>query len=297
MLRFIVLFSLLGASPGWYLSRVYVEELMTNKRYSFICERWLATELEDGLIDRSIPVASSDDQTTFSHLFTTKTAQDFSDQHLWLSIVLKRPHDSFTRVQRVTSCMAVLCTTMLTSAMFFQIGGDNKYLWKIGSLTIDYKGIIIGIQSAFIILPVNGAIIELFRSSESIANYKKRKEIKKLHGGIAKRKQFFPCGFIFVAWFVSVLAIVASMVVVLFYSMQWGNAKSQQFLLSVFSGFFQSAFIIQPLKLVVIAFVLASLIKKNKEENDVLDMYKYSSNKTIVDQVQHKLYTSKLQPK
>ena len=246
----------------------------------------MAVELEDGLIDRTIPLVGSDEKNVFSHIFTTKAAEDLSDQHLWLSVALKRPHDSFTRVQRVTCCMALLFTTMLTSAMFFQLGNDSKYLWKIGSLVIDYKGIIIGIQSGLIAIPINAVIVALFRHTESFANYKKRRELRRLNGETAKRQRPLPCGFIFLAWFLSVSAILSSAVVVLFYSMQWGNAKSKQFVLSVFTGFFQSAFVIQPLKLVAVAFILAAIFKKKADEHDVLEIYKHSENQIFVGNLQ-----------
>ncbi|XP_065069836.1 uncharacterized protein LOC135694887 isoform X2 [Rhopilema esculentum] len=264
-----------GDSPGWYLSRVYVEDLRTNKTYLFICERWLAVELEDGVIDRVFSIANSDDQKTFSHIFTTKAAADLSDQHLWLSVALKRAHDSFTRVQRVTCCMALLFTTMLASAMFFQLNKESKYLWKIGSLVIDYKGIVIGIQSGFVVIPINFAIAWIFRHSESFANYKRRRSLQNQGGTPAKRKLMLPCGFVIVGWFLAITAIVSSLVVVLFYSMQWGNEKSQQFVLSIFTSFIQSAFLIQPLKLIFVAFILALIFKKTSNETHILEMYKY----------------------
>ena len=240
-------------------------------------------ELEDGLINRSIALSNQDDQKMFSHLFTTKTAQDFSDQHLWFSVFLKRPHDSFTRVQRVASCMALLFLTMLASAMFFQVGNDSKYLWRIGSLVIDYKGIVIGIQSAFVVIPVSAAIVGIFRNSESFENYKNRRKMRNADGTTPKRKKTLPCGFLVVAWFLTISAVLASSVVVLFYSMQWGNDKSTQFVFSVFTGFFQSAFVIQPIKLVAVAVLIAALFKKGQEEEDVLEMYKFSSNQQTVD--------------
>lgn len=292
---FCVTSPILGDNPSWYLSRVYIEDLQTNKTHSFICEQWFAVELEDGLINRSIPVASKDDQRIFSHIFTTKTAEDFSDQHLWLSVALKRAHDSFTRVQRVTCCMALLFTTMLASAMFFQRGNNSKYLWKIGSLVIDYRGIVIGIQSGLVVIPINFVIVWTFRHTESFENYRKRQTLRKNDGGIAKRKKILPCGFLIIAWFLAITAIAASLVVVLFYSMQWGHDKSTQFVLSIFTSFIQSAFLIQPMKLLVVALALAVIFKKRKGETDILEMYKYSADEREVDVQPIEIDLSKLQ--
>ena len=267
------------------MSRIYVEDLQSSKRSLFICEQWLAVELEDCLIDRVIPTANHDDQRVFTHLFTTKAAKDLSDQHLWLSVVLKRAHDTFTRVQRLTCCMSILFTTMVASAMFFQLGNNSKYLWRIGSLVIDYKGIIIGIQSGFVVIPVNFVIAWIFRHTESFEQYRKRREGGGF-GPVAKRKMLLPCGFLIIAWFLAIASIVASCVVVLFYSMQWGNDKSQQFVISVFTGFVQSAFFIQPIKLVLVAMALAIILKKTEDETEILDAYKYRAEEKEVSEVQ-----------
>ena len=276
------------------MSRVYVEDLQTNRRFSFICEQWLAVELGDCLIDRLIPAAGYDDQKHFTHLFTTKAAKDLSDQHLWLSVGLKRAHDTFTRVQRLTCCMSLLFTTMLASAMFFQLGNDSKYLWKIGSLVIDYKGIVIGIQSGLVVIPVNFIIAWIFRHTESFKHYRKRREDIKF-GRIARRKLLLPCGFLVIAWFLAVASILASLVVILFYSMQWGNERSQQFVLSVFTSFIQSAFVIQPVKLVLVAMVLAIIFKRADDETDILDAFKYSAEEKEVSNVEIDIDMSKLQ--
>lgn len=286
-----------GDNPSWYLSRVYIEDLQTNKTFTFICEQWLAVEFEDGLIDRSIGVANQEDYKVFTHMFTTKTAKDFSDQHLWLSLFLKRPHDSFTRVQRTASCMALLFLTMLASAMFFQLDNQTKHVWKIGSLVIDFKGVIIGIQSGFIAIPISAIILSVFRNTESFEQYKTRRRILNRNGTTAKRTKLLPCGFLIVAWFLAICAIAGSAIIVLFYSMQWGNDKSRQFVISVFTSFLQSAFIIQPLKLVILAIILAAIFKRNQEESDVLAMYKLSSNVHILKLSENDIEISKIQPK
>lgn len=284
-----------GDSPGWFLSRIYVEDLQTNKRSLFICERWFAVELEEGLIDRIVPVASYDDQKLFSHLFTTKAAKDFSDEHIWLSVALKRAHDTFTRVQRLTCCMSLLFTTMLASAMFFQLGNNSKYIWKIGSLEIDYKGIIIGVQSGFVVIPVNIAIAFIFRHSESFEMYWKRRERGKHTGCKTKRKMLLPCGCIIISWFLAISSILASLIIVLFYSMQWGNERSQQFVISVLTSFLQSAFLIQPFKLVFVALVLALILKKGTDETEILERYKYSADEREIGHVPFEIDLSQLQ--
>jgi len=88
--------------------------------YNFICERWLARDKEDGLIDRVIPVTSRDEVMTFDKLFSEHARVGVADSHLWFSCYMRPDRSSFTRAQRVSVCMALLLLTMITSAMFYQ---------------------------------------------------------------------------------------------------------------------------------------------------------------------------------
>ncbi|CAF1197861.1 unnamed protein product [Rotaria sordida] len=40
---------------AWYLDRVEIDDPETNQTYHFICQKWLATDKDDGLISREIP--------------------------------------------------------------------------------------------------------------------------------------------------------------------------------------------------------------------------------------------------
>ena len=266
----------LGENPSWYLSRVYVEDLENHKRYLFTCEQWLAVEFDDGEVDRLLPCTQEDDKKPFSHVFTTKTAEDFSDQHIWLSVFLKRPYDTFSRVERITCCFVLLLTTMLTSAMFFNLGGSKPYILQIGSLAIDYKGIIVGIQAALIVIPINTGVIHVFRNSESKSELNARKELKKVQGKSIKRTKTLPHCALYFGWILAFLASAGSIIVILFYSMMWGDKTSKQWLASVFTGFFQSACVIQPIKLVAVAVLFAAIFRRTKDEDFVLDIYKAS---------------------
>lgn len=59
-----------------------------------------------------------------SNLFFMKTSKDFSDGHLWYSVINRPPSSNFTCVQRVSCCFSLLLCTMLTSIMFYGIPAD-----------------------------------------------------------------------------------------------------------------------------------------------------------------------------
>ena len=136
-------------------------------RFFFLCNRWLAVEEEDGMVDRLLPVANINDVTNFSNLFSTTTRKKLTDSHLWIS-VLSRPNRShFTRVERVTVILSLLYTTMVANAMFFRseerITEANQL--RIGPIIFTAQQVFISIVSSLVVLPVNIVIDQLFRRS------------------------------------------------------------------------------------------------------------------------------------
>lgn len=151
---------------------IYADFYFVTYRYCFLCNRWLAVEEDDGMIDRLLPVASKEDMTNFQNLFMTKTKKSFTDSHLWIS-VFSRPHRStFTRVQRLSCILSLVMTTMMVNAMFYQAEDrvKNKEYISFGPFEFSLSGIYISFVSSLIVLPVNIIIDQLFRKSKPKVN-------------------------------------------------------------------------------------------------------------------------------
>lgn len=68
-----------------------------------------------------------------------KASKDFSDGHLWYSVISRPPSSAFTRVQRVSCCFSLLLCTMLTSIMFYGIPSDpSEQTMDLGTAFIPY---------------------------------------------------------------------------------------------------------------------------------------------------------------
>ncbi|GFS42903.1 polycystic kidney disease protein 1-like 2 [Trichonephila inaurata madagascariensis] len=109
-----------GKNASWYLKHVVVKDIITGYKYEFIAERWFAVEEGDGLIDFLIPVAGKEQMTEFSHIFPNASRRSLTDNHLWLSIFTRPARSRFTRLQRLSCCLALLYLSMLTSAMWYE---------------------------------------------------------------------------------------------------------------------------------------------------------------------------------
>ncbi|KAI8515672.1 hypothetical protein Bbelb_064850, partial [Branchiostoma belcheri] len=115
---------------------------------------WFGVDEEDGQIDRMIPSAPPEEMAKFRNVFWAKS------------------YSPFNRVQRLSCCLTLLYCTMFTNIMFFGRGDDFDPPEPIRVAGVEIKPpislpeLMIGIQSALIILPVNVLIALFFRYSE-----------------------------------------------------------------------------------------------------------------------------------
>ncbi|XP_061578916.1 polycystin-1-like protein 2 [Cololabis saira] len=155
-----------GSHPAWYVGNVVAQDLQTKQKWYFMCNSWLALDMGDCLLDKVFPVSEEMDLKKFSNLFFMKMTKDFSDGHLWYSVISRPPSSTFTCVQRVSCCFSLLLCTMLTSIMFYGIPSDpSDQVMDLGHFEFTWQQFMIGVQSSLIMFPVNILIVSIFRNS------------------------------------------------------------------------------------------------------------------------------------
>ncbi|XP_061438753.1 polycystin family receptor for egg jelly-like [Rhineura floridana] len=152
-----------GSSPNWYLSRVQVQNVYTKKFWLFICRNWLGLGKADGKIERSFVAKKLKSNLNKMDYFLINLAKDLEDSHIWLSIFAQVVTGSFTRVQRVSCCLAIMLSTLLFNIMFFSGEEDQEIL----SVQLRYlKSIYIGFVSVLFSIPLQLTITMLFTYSQ-----------------------------------------------------------------------------------------------------------------------------------
>ncbi len=209
-----------------------------------------------------------------------QAVKGLADGHLWFSIISRPPTSNFTRVQRLSCALCLLCCTMITSAMFYNMGsqGPSPFAVHIGSLVIDLKPFVIGIQSCIIIVPVNIILVQIFRNlrpekKKSVVEANSEKNAPEFGPGIKVENQNAPQGklphyFIFFAYAVCYLASAASIFFTLLYSIQWGKETSTEWVIAIITSFFQSVLLLQPIKVLLVAVMIALWAKKASDAKD-----------------------------
>lgn len=141
-------------------------------RSIFLCDRWLAVEEDDGMVDRIIPVAGLDDLVNFKHLFSSSARKKLTNEHLWLSVFSRPTRSNFTRVQRISCCMSLLFLTMITNCMWFKTEGNqgNVTSVKFGPFRFTLQQVFISLASTMIVFPVSFLMVTLFRRCRQKSN-------------------------------------------------------------------------------------------------------------------------------
>ena len=106
-----------GSSPSWNLRQIVIRHVPTNKKSYFICNRWLAVEKDDGLIERAIFVADQKQMTGFQNLFYNRASKDIGSNWklatftiFWLIVRLRSKHF------HLSSSMEFLCLFWLSQS-------------------------------------------------------------------------------------------------------------------------------------------------------------------------------------
>ena len=144
--------------------------LILTYLFIFPAGRWLDVAEEDGKVDIFLRPATESDMISFKKMFNTKISKGICDNHLWFSVAYRPARSPFTRLQRLSCCLSLLFSFMVATAMFYGSGpqpGDTSGSVQLGPININMRMLIIGIESALVVVPVNILIVALFRNSKA----------------------------------------------------------------------------------------------------------------------------------
>ena len=250
-----------GENSAWFVQDVSIVDNQTNKEWYFLARRWLALDKEDGELKIELPVATEKELKSAKNLTYMRAVRGFVDGHLWFSIFTKSPQSRFTRCQRLSCCLSILMAAMVANAMFYQFGEDKGDTFKLGPLEVGWTQVIIGIQSSLVAIPINVLLVLIFRNikdprTEGSGNVMADK---------SKNRDCLPHFFVYVAWLLCLATAVTSATFTFLYSIQWGKSTSDKWLTSILVSFFQDIFLLQPVKVVLLASLISIVVRKLPE--------------------------------
>ena len=228
--------------------------LLDIDRYLFQASAWLALDEDDGKLERLIRLSSKEDIVNDEGLLSNNMRKSLWDDHIWLSVGYRQSRSNFTRVQRLSCCLAILFLTMVSNAMFFGTGDDQspQSAFQIGPLSLTVHQIYTSVASSFIVVPPLLIITTLFaKSAEKPSKTKSGEVIEEtamVENDGQKRKKKLPYWCIYIAYALLALSVTCGAFFTILYAFQWGRKKSTEWLTTFLLGFFQSVVIMQPVK-------------------------------------------------
>lgn len=252
-----------GISPAWFLREVVIKDEQENAQWIFLANKWIALEKGDGEIEAEVRAAEKKEIQGFKNVFHSRASHSLADGHLWASVFMRPPQSTFTRVQRLSCCLSIIFATMVTNAMFYQFGNKTHDTFRLGPLKISWTQVKIGLQSALIAIPVNAIIVTIFRNARPRDDTpQKYQAISSNVKGQKSKSQGLRHGFVYLGWFLCIGTSIASAIVIILYSLSWGGDTANEWLTSILVSFVQDIFLTQPIKVILIASLLALLLKK-----------------------------------
>jgi len=217
----------------------------------FLCDDWLAVNKSDGRTRRTLrPSSAFTAANNSSSLVRSNMFHRAVDDHMWLSVGMRAKPSSFTRAQRLGTCMATLFLAMITNCMFFKDDNEktlNSDTITFGPVTLTPQEISNSIFSSLIVFPPVFVIAYFF--SKSVP--KSHTDVNPEDNGRKRRtvcEPRLPYWCIYIAWFLVALSILVSSFFTILYSFEWGREKSVSWLTAFLLSFLESVILIQPVK-------------------------------------------------
>jgi hypothetical protein len=221
-----------------------------------------------------LPVAGIEQKQQFSHVLSKQAYQSVADGHLWFSIFSRPPATSFTRVQRCTCCFVLLFTAMLFNILYYDrtqelpSSQNSNTGWSIGPLHITKQQIGIGVIIELLALIPSLLLVQFFRrirprhsAAQQLATIQQAIRQTRTTVPVSPSSSLsvvsthkrtwhvsFPWWCLFIAYSVSLLIVGVCCLFIIARGIEFGDEKTQQWLISLVVGFISSVCLTQPLK-------------------------------------------------
>lgn len=213
------------------------------------------------MIERLLPVLDKEN-AGFESVFSQETRTNLTDNHLWLSIVVRPQRSLFTRVQRLSCLMSLLMLTMITNAMFFKSDDEETVTAdtvRIGAFRLSLRTAYISVVGVIITVPPLLFITHLFKN----ARVKRKVSKNSVSGDIGRRfdeievieEAKLPHWCVYIAWLIVALSILIPAFFLILYSMKWGKDKSEEWLTTFVLSFLESLLVVDPLKVNIVYYI------------------------------------------
>ncbi|MBN3291650.1 PKDRE protein, partial [Polypterus senegalus] len=254
-----------GPSPDWYLSRVKVVHFYSKREWYFMCRTWLRPQ---GPWGRFV-VLTPEDRLTPGDYFQMQILFSLYDSSLWFSVFSRVVPSFFNRLERLSCCVSLDMTGLLLNLIFLRSQNFDSVPERDLLQTV-----IVSLQCAVILMVLHAILFTLFQISHQDQEAAMQKplvapsdgewpdwdltvrpltwltseELQRQMSG--KRSQGAKCCQA-IAFILVVALIAISFVFISIYGLYYTPKESLTWVYTSILSFFQSLFIVQPLKCLI----------------------------------------------
>lgn len=106
-----------GPDPPWFLESVVICHLNTDVTWYFEANRWLDVSTGSKDVECKLKPLKRKTILGVKTMFDSKIVDNVKNNHLWLSSLFKHNRRTFSKFQKMSSCLAVAGLTMLTATV------------------------------------------------------------------------------------------------------------------------------------------------------------------------------------
>lgn len=207
------------------------------------------------------PSAVCSGHTNARKLFKRNFFKQFFDEHLWVSVCVRKSPGSFTRAQRLSCCLAILFLTMVSNAMWYKTEEkrENVEALSIGPLTFTVHELYTSVMTSLTVVPAvllitlffaKSAAKELKENANENSNNSNCNHTAKTRTAYQHFKDHgeLPHWTVYIGWVTVFLTVFVAGFFTILYSFQWGHVISTAWLSAFLLSFVESVILIQPLK-------------------------------------------------
>ncbi|KAK3726836.1 hypothetical protein QZH41_016723, partial [Actinostola sp. cb2023] len=158
-----------GPKPSWFLERVVVCHLNTGVTWHFEGNRWLDVSGGES-IECTLEAVPRSQYLRRKALFDKTFSGSFKNRHIWLSPFLLKSRTTFSRVEKLATCLAITMTTVLvvTIVVNSTLEGDPfpSSAMKMGPINFQMSDIIWAILCSIIPFSLRLVLELLFTYSD-----------------------------------------------------------------------------------------------------------------------------------
>ena len=136
----------LGDKSSWFLTKIVVKDLQTDKVTQFPCNRWIAID-RDTYEDDITLIPSKDEYESILEAMKYQYNNMMVEHHIWLSTFSRKIDLRFNRKKKVAICMSSIYLTFCISGYYYMhtLGKILDPIWKLGPVGMDLTDVSINI--------------------------------------------------------------------------------------------------------------------------------------------------------